>query len=119
MIRFLIISAIYCRLAGCVSVLPDPGSAGGLLPDRPDPTAERAESDGAHPRTGSLAPFFWPHPAAEDETGALRVVRGVQWTDNATDMMLGGLLDALNGEGEHAALPPARPGRPTMKSPGG
>jgi cholesterol transport system auxiliary component len=38
--------------------------------------------------------------AAEDETGALRIVRGVQWTDNATEMMQGALLDSLSGEGQ-------------------
>jgi ABC-type uncharacterized transport system auxiliary subunit len=105
MIRFLIVSATIASLAGCVSVLP------------------KTEAPEAYYRIGPIQPlheltasvrirepeasrlFSGRTLAAEDETGALRVVRGVQWTDNATEMMLGGLLDALNSDGEHAALP--------------
>ncbi len=105
MIRFLIISATITSLAGCVSVLP------------------KTEAPEAYYRIGPIQPlheltasvrirepeasrlFSGRTIAAEDETGALRIVRGVQWTDNATEMMLGGLLDALNSDGEHAALP--------------
>jgi ABC-type uncharacterized transport system auxiliary subunit len=105
MIRFLIVSATIASLAGCVSVLP------------------KTEAPEAYYRIGPIQPLYEltasvrirePEAsrlfsgrtlAAEDETGALRVVRGVQWTDNATEMMLGGLLDALNSDGEHAALP--------------
>ena len=48
--------------------------------------------------------------ASQDEKGALRIVRGVQWTDNATEMMQGALLDSLSGEGEFAALPSSSAG---------
>lgn len=105
MIRFLIVSAGLAGLAGCVSVLPKPEAPDAYYRIGPiQPLHElKATVRIREPEASRL--FSGRTIAAEDETGALRVVRGVQWTDNATEMMLGGLLDALNGEGEHAALP--------------
>jgi len=105
MIRFLIVSAGLAGLAGCVSVLPTPEAPEAYYRIGPiQPLHElKATVRIREPEASRL--FSGRTIAAEDETGALRVVRGVQWTDNATEMMLGGLLDALNGEGEHAALP--------------
>lgn len=105
MIRFLMISASLAALAGCVSVLPTPEAPEAYYRIGPiQPMHElKASVRIREPEASRL--FAGRTIAAEDETGALRVVRGVQWTDNATEMMLGGLLDALNGEGEHAALP--------------
>ncbi len=105
MIRFLIISATITSLAGCVSVLPKTEAPEAYYRIGPiQPMHElKASVRIREPEASRL--FSGRTIAAEDETGALRVVRGVQWTDNATEMMLGGLLDALNGEGEHAALP--------------
>jgi ABC-type uncharacterized transport system auxiliary subunit len=105
MIRFLIISASIAGLAGCVSVLPKteaPEAYYRIGPIQPlhdlNASVRIREPEASRLSSGRTI-------AAEDETGALRILRGVQWTDNATEMMLGGLLDALNGEGEHAALP--------------
>jgi cholesterol transport system auxiliary component len=105
MIRFLIVLASLAGLAGCVSVLPKPEAPDAYYRIGPiQPLHElKATVRIREPEASRL--FSGRTIAAEDETGALRVVRGVQWTDNATEMMLGGLLDALNGEGEHAALP--------------
>lgn len=105
MIRFLIVSAGLAGLAGCVSVLPKPEAPDAYYRIGPiQPLHElKASVRIREPEASRL--FSGRTIAAEDETSALRIVRGVQWTDNATEMMLGGLLDALNGEGEHAALP--------------
>lgn len=105
MIRFLIVSASIAGLAGCVSVLPKTEAPDAYYRIGPiQPLHElKATVRIREPEASRL--FSGRTIAAEDETGALRIVRGVQWTDNATEMMLGGLLDALNGEGEHAALP--------------
>ncbi|MFN7164345.1 MAG: hypothetical protein ACK4P2_05945 [Hyphomonas sp.] len=105
MIRFLIVSAAVTGLAGCVSVLPKTEAPEAYYRIGPiQPMHElKASVRIREPEASRL--FSGRTIAAEDETGALRIVRGVQWTDNATEMMLGGLLDALNGEGEHAALP--------------
>jgi len=105
MIRFLIFSAGLAGLAGCVSVLPKPEAPEAYYRIGPiQPLHElKASVRIREPEASRL--FSGRTIAAEDETGALRIVRGVQWTDNATEMMLGGLLDALNGEGEYAALP--------------
>lgn len=105
MIRFLIFLAGLAGLAGCVSVLPKPEAPEAYYRIGPiQPLHElKASVRIREPEASRL--FSGRTIAAEDETGALRIVRGVQWTDNATEMMLGGLLDALNGEGEYAALP--------------
>lgn len=105
MIRALILSAALVSLTGCVSVL------------------KQADAPDAYYRIGPMEPMHQLHAtvtihepeasrifsgrtlAAEDETGAIRIVRGVQWTDNATQMMQGALLDSLSGEGPFAALP--------------
>jgi ABC-type uncharacterized transport system auxiliary subunit len=38
--------------------------------------------------------------ASEDSAGALRLVRGVEWTDNATRLMQVAMLDALDDAGQ-------------------
>lgn len=105
MIRFLIVSAGLAGLGGCVNVLPTPEAPEAYYRIGPiQPLHElKATVRIREPEASRL--FSGRTIAAEDETGALRVIRGVQWTDNATEMMLGGLLDALNSDGEHAALP--------------
>lgn len=105
MIRFLIVSAGLAGLAGCVSVLPKPEAPDAYYRIGPIQPLNQLKATVRIREPEASRLFSGRTIAAEDETGALRVVRGVQWTDNATEMMLGGLLDALNGEGEHAALP--------------
>ncbi|MDP1555207.1 MAG: ABC-type transport auxiliary lipoprotein family protein [Hyphomonas sp.] len=110
MIRTLILSVALVSLAGCVSVLkqPDPPDAyyriGPMEPThRLNATVTIREPEASRLFSGRTI-------AAEDETGALRIVRGVQWTDNATEMMQGALLDSFSGEGEYAALPSSSSG---------
>lgn len=104
MIRTLMIAAGLVSLAACVNVI------------------ERAEPPEAYYRIGPMQPmhrlqatitirepeasrlFSGRAIAAEDGNGGLRIVRGVQWTDNATQMMQTALLDSLGGEGQFAAM---------------
>lgn len=111
MIRFLMISASLTALAGCVSVLPTPEAPEAYYRIGPMPSMHQLKATVRIREPDASRLFSGRTIAAEDETGALRVVRGVQWTDNATEMMLGGLLDALNGEGEFAALPAGASGQ--------
>jgi cholesterol transport system auxiliary component len=105
MIRSLMIAAGLVSLAACVNVI------------------ERPEAPEAYYRIGPMQPMHRLHAsvtirepeasrlfsgrsiAAEDGNGGLRIVRGVQWTDNATQMMQTALLDSLGSEGQYAALP--------------
>lgn len=105
MIRSLMFAAGLMSLAACVNVI------------------ERPEAPDAYYRIGPMQPmhrlgatitirepeasrlFAGRAIAAEDGNGGLRIVRGVQWTDSATQMMQTALLDSLGGEGQHAALP--------------
>ena len=111
MIRFLMISASLAALAGCVSVLPTPEAPEAYYRIGPMQPMHQLKATVRIREPDASRLFSGRTIAAEDETGALRVVRGVQWTDNATEMMLGGLLDALNGEGEFAALPAGASGQ--------
>jgi cholesterol transport system auxiliary component len=105
MIRTLIVAAALLGTTACVNVLQQP--------DPPDAYYRIAPMEPMH-RLSATVTIREPEAsrifsgrtiAAEDETGALRVVRGVQWTDNATQMMQGALLASLSGEGQYAAMP--------------
>jgi ABC-type uncharacterized transport system auxiliary subunit len=105
MIRTFLAAALLAALPACVSVLEQP--------DPPEAFYRIGPLDPVHPLGASITIrepeasrlFSGRTIAAEDETGALRIVRGVQWTDNATVMMQGALLDSLSNDGAHAALP--------------
>lgn len=110
MIRTLVLIPALALMAGCVNVLE--------RPEAPDAYYRIGAIPGLHELNASVSVhepeasrlFSGRTIAAEDDTGALRVVRGVQWTDNATEMMQNALLDALSGKGEYAALPSSSAG---------
>lgn len=105
MIRILILSAALVSLAGCVNVLSQPDAPDAYYRIGPMEPMHRLNATVTIREPEASRLFSGRTIAAEDETGALRVVRGVQWTDNATEMMQGALLDSLSGEGEFGALP--------------
>jgi ABC-type uncharacterized transport system auxiliary subunit len=105
MIRTLILSAALASLAGCVNVLSQPEAPDAFYRIGPMEPMHRLNATVTIREPEASRLFSGRAIAAEDETGALRIVRAVQWTDNATEMMQGALLDSLSGEGEFAALP--------------
>ncbi len=105
MIRTLILSAALASLAGCVNVLKQPDAPDAFYRIGPMEPMHRLNATVTIREPEASRLFSGRAIAAEDETGALRIVRGVQWTDNATEMMQGALLDSFSGEGEYAALP--------------
>lgn len=105
MIRILIVTAAVMGTTACVNVLQQP--------DPPDAYYRIAPIDAMY-RLSATVTIREPEAsrifsgrmiAAEDKTGALRIVRGVQWTDTATQMMQSALLASLSGEGQYAAMP--------------
>lgn len=105
MIRSLFLATALVSLAGCVNVLqqPDPPDAYYRIGPMEPMHKLNATITIREPEASRL--FSGRSIASEDGTGALRIVRGVQWTDNATEMMQGALLDSLSGLGPNAALP--------------
>lgn len=92
-------------LGACSSVIPQREPANALYRFGPlDPAYElQASVTVREPEASRL--LAGRAIAVEDETGAMRYVRSVQWTDRATSLMQEALLDLLRGEGSHVALP--------------
>lgn len=105
MIRNLFLCAAFACLAGCVSVLQQPEAPDAYYRIGPMEPMHKLSATVTIREPEASRIFSGRTIAAEDATGALRIVRGVQWTDNATEMMQGALLDSLSGEGAFAALP--------------
>lgn len=105
MIRPLLFVLGALSLGACASVIPQREPANALYRLGPlDPAYElQASVTVREPEASRL--LAGRSIAAEDETGAMRYVRSVQWTDRATSLMQEALLDLLRGEGSHVALP--------------
>lgn len=110
MIRTAILWAALATLAGCVSVLPKSDPPEAYYRIGPVPTEHRLAATVTVREPEASRLFSGRTLAAEDAAGGLRIVRGVQWADNATEMMQTALLDALSGEGEFAAMPSSAAG---------
>lgn len=105
MIRTLMAAAALIGLAGCVNVIEKPEAPDAYYRIGPMEPMHRLKASVTVREPEASRLFSGRLIASEDATGALRIVRGVQWTDNATQMMQTALLDSLGGEGPHAALP--------------
>ncbi len=105
MIRTVLLSAALVSLSGCISVLRQPDAPDAFYRIGPMEPMHTLNATVTIREPESSRLFSGRSIAAEDETGALRILRGVQWTDNATEMMQGALLDSLSGSGPNAALP--------------
>lgn len=105
MFRPLILAAAAVSLCACASVIPQREAANALYRLGPlDPAYQLSASVTVREPEASRL-LAGRSIAAEDETGALRYVRSVQWTDRATSLMQEALLDLLSGEGGNVALP--------------
>jgi ABC-type uncharacterized transport system auxiliary subunit len=99
----LLLAAVLAATA-CVSVIPQP--------ETPRALYRIGAVEASHRLGGTLLVrepeasrlFSGRDIAAEDASGALRIVRGVQWTDSATRMMQVALLDSLGSEGRNVAM---------------
>lgn len=104
MIRSLSIAFAAVALSACVSVLPEPEAPDGLYrfgamtQTYPvDAVVAVREPEASRLLGGRVI-------ASENTAGALRLVRGVEWADNATRLMQVALLDAVNDAGAGVAV---------------
>lgn len=104
MLRFLIICLAAAVLAGCTSVLPSRPSADALYRLGPLEPAYAAPASITIREPEASRLFSGRFMATEDETGALRLIRSVQWTDRTTSLMQEAVLDLLSGQGGNVAV---------------
>lgn len=105
MIRPLILAVAALSLGACASVIPQRDPADALYRLSPlDPAYKLSASVTVREPEASRL-LAGRSMAAEDDTGAMRYVRSVQWTDRSTSLMQEALLDLLGGEGSNVALP--------------
>lgn len=104
MIRSLSIAFAALSLSACVSVLPEPEAPDGLY--RFGAMTETYPVDAVvavrEPEASRL--LGGRVIVSENTAGALRLVRGVEWADNATRLMQVALLDAVNDAGAGVAV---------------
>lgn len=104
MIRKVSIVLATAALSACVSVLPEPEAPEGLYRFGPMPV-HRALAATVSVREPDASRLFGGRAiASEDGSGALRLVRGVEWADSATRLMQVAMLDALSDEGAGVAV---------------
>ncbi|WP_213271030.1 ABC-type transport auxiliary lipoprotein family protein [Hyphomonas sp.] len=105
MFRALILAAATLSLGACAGVIPQRDPANALYRLGPmDPAYTLSASVTVREPEASrlLAGRFM---SAEDETGAIRYVRSIQWTDRSTSLLQEAVLDLLRGQGGNVALP--------------
>lgn len=104
MIRIASLIGAMGMLGACVSVLPQPAAPEALYRFGPMTQMHRLDASILVREPEASRLFSGRALAAEDGTGALRLLRGVEWTDSATRMMQVALLDMLGGAGRNAAV---------------
>ena len=104
MIRRLSIVLATAALSACVSVLPEPEAPEGLYRFGAMNVHQPVEATVAIREPEASRLFGGRAIASEDDAGALRLVRGVEWADSATRLMQVAMLDALGDGGEGVAV---------------
>ncbi|KJS36585.1 MAG: hypothetical protein VR74_12120 [Hyphomonas sp. BRH_c22] len=94
--RFTLILAA-AGLSACVSVLPEQKVPEGLYRFGPMEALHMIDASVVIREPEASRLFGGRAIAAEDSSGALRLVNGVEWSDSATRMMQVALLDTLGG----------------------
>lgn len=97
MFRRLALIATTGLLAACVSVLPEPKAPEGLYRFGPMEASYELEASVLVREPDASRLFAGRAIAAEGEDGAMRLLKGVRWSDNATRMMQTALLDTFDG----------------------
>jgi ABC-type uncharacterized transport system auxiliary subunit len=104
MIRSIILAAALVALPACVSVIPEPEVPEGLYRFGAMTETYPVETVVAVREPEASRLFGGRVIASEDGAGALRLVRGVEWADNATRLMQVAVLDALDDAGAGVAV---------------
>ncbi len=104
-LRPLLLLTALAFASACVSVIPQPEAPRALYRIAPVEASYRLGGTLLVREPEASRLFSGRDIAAEDASGALRIIRGVQWTDSATRMMQVALLDSLGGEGPNVAMP--------------
>jgi len=104
MIRSISIAFASLVLTACVSVLPEPKAPEGLYRFGAMTETYPVEAVVAVREPEASRLFGNRVIASEDNAGALRLVRGVEWSDNATRLMQVAMLDALDDSGAGVAV---------------
>lgn len=104
MIRTFPLAAACAFLAACVSVLPEPEAPEGLYRFGPMPAQTSLDTTVAVREPEASRLVGGRVIASEDASGALRLVRGVEWADNATRLMQVAMLDAFGEGGQGVAV---------------
>ena len=97
MVRALVLMIVAASLAACVSILPEKKAPEGLYRFGPMEPMHSLEASIVIREPEASRLVGGRAIAAEDSDGALRLVKGVEWTDSATRMMQIALLDTLGG----------------------
>ena len=104
MIRAISIAFASLALTACVSVLPEPEAPEGLYRFGAMTETYPVEAVVSVREPDASRLFGGRVIASEDPAGALRLVRGVEWADNATRLMQVAMLDALDDSGAGVAV---------------
>nr|WP_321359423.1 ABC-type transport auxiliary lipoprotein family protein [uncultured Hyphomonas sp.] len=104
MIRYISIAFASLALTACVSVLPEPKAPKGLYRFGEMTQTYPVEAVVAVREPEASRLIGNRVIASQDNAGALRLVRGVEWADNATRLMQVAMLDALNDSGAGVAV---------------
>jgi len=106
MLRTLAAGVAALSLSACVSVLPEQETPEGLYRFGPMEAEYNLQATLIVREPEASRLFAGRAIAAEDSSGALRLVRGVEWTDSSTRLMQTAMLDLFGGEGEGIAIVP-------------
>ena len=91
-------------LSACVSVLPEPQGPDALYGIDAPQAAVNVDADIIIREPDAPSLLAGKAVVSEDPTGAMRLVRDVEWSDRATRLMQRALLDAISPTGEGVAL---------------
>ena len=97
MVRAMVLMIVAASLAACVSILPEKKAPEALYRFGPMESMHALDASIVIREPEAPRLVGGRAIAAEDRDGALRLVKGVEWTDSATRMMQVALLDTLGG----------------------
>ena len=106
MLRILTAGLCAFSLTACISVLPEPKVPHGLYRFGPMEAEYDLQASVIVRQPDASRLVAGRAIAAVDESGAVRLVPGVEWTDSSTHLMQMAMLDLLEGPGGKTAVSP-------------